>query len=125
MGKKGRQRLFALRFFSAFFPIGESVFLRLSVGRKRVCGAEIRRPAQFFLPPKKGGFFMGRNLTLKITFSAVAAALTFVATVFIQVPSVDGGYTNLSDAIIFLTAAFRRFVRLSGDNVLFFGHTRA
>lgn len=48
---------------------------------------------------------MGRNLTLKITFSAVAAALTFVATVFIQVPSVDGGYTNLSDAIIFLTAA--------------------
>ncbi|MFR7766655.1 MAG: ECF transporter S component [Lachnospiraceae bacterium] len=45
---------------------------------------------------------MGRNLTLKITFSAVAAALTFVATVFIRVPSVDGGYTNLSDAIIFL-----------------------
>ena len=84
---------------------------------------------------------MGRNLTLKITFSAVAAALTFVATVFIQVPSVDGGYTNLSDAIIFsyggfartcsamlaggLGTFFRRFVRLSGDNVLFFGHTRA
>lgn len=48
---------------------------------------------------------MTKNLTLKITFSAVAAALTFVATVFIQVPSIDGGYTNLSDAIIFLTAA--------------------
>lgn len=48
---------------------------------------------------------MGKNLTIKITFSALAAALTFVATVFIQVPSIDGGYTNLSDAIIFITAA--------------------
>jgi len=68
MGKKGRQRLFALRFFSAFFPIGESVFLRLSVGRKRVCGAEIRRPAQFFLPPKKGGFFYGQKFNAQNHF---------------------------------------------------------
>ncbi len=44
------------------------------------------------------------NKTKWISYTALLTALTAVATIIIQVPSVDGGYTNLSDAVIFITA---------------------
>ncbi len=45
-----------------------------------------------------------KNKTKWLVYTALMTALTAVATIVIQVPSVGGGYTNLSDSIIFLTA---------------------
>ncbi len=46
-----------------------------------------------------------KNKTRWLVYTALMTALTAVATIVIQIPSVGGGYTNLSDSIIFLTAA--------------------
>lgn len=45
-----------------------------------------------------------KNKTKWIAYTALMTALTAVSTLVIQIPSIEGGYTNLSDAIIFLTA---------------------
>lgn len=45
-----------------------------------------------------------KNKTKWLVYTALMTALTAVATIVIQIPSVGGGYTNLSDSIIFLTA---------------------
>ena len=92
-------------FLARSFRLGRAFFYAFPSVGNAFAERKFVVPRNFSCRRRKEAFFMGRNLTLKITFSAVAAALTFVATVFIQVPSVDGGYTNLSDAIIFLTAA--------------------
>ena len=92
-------------FLARSFRLGRAFFYAFPSVGNAFAERKFVVPRNFSCRRRKEAFFMGRNLTLKITFSAVAAALTFVATVFIRVPSVDGGYTNLSDAIIFLTAA--------------------
>lgn len=45
-----------------------------------------------------------KNPTLWISYTALMTALTAVATLVISVPSLSGGHTNLSDAVIFITA---------------------
>lgn len=45
-----------------------------------------------------------KNPTLWIAYTAVMTALTAVAAIVISIPSLEGGHTNLSDAIIFITA---------------------
>ncbi len=45
-----------------------------------------------------------RNKTKWLAYTALFTALTAVAAIVVQIPSIDGGYTNLSDAIIFMTA---------------------
>ena len=45
-----------------------------------------------------------KNKTKWIVYTALMTALTAVATIIVQVPSVGGGYTNLSDSMIFMTA---------------------
>lgn len=45
-----------------------------------------------------------RISTRKIAYIGVLTALCFIATAFISVPSVGGGHTNLSDAVIFIAA---------------------
>ncbi len=45
-----------------------------------------------------------RNKTKWLVYTALMTALTAVATIVIQIPSVGGGYTNLSDTVIFMTA---------------------
>ena len=45
------------------------------------------------------------NSTKKIITSAMLAALTFVATIVIKIPSPVGGYLNLGDAIVLLSGA--------------------
>lgn len=44
--------------------------------------------------------FSSKNLA----YTGVLSALCFVATAYISIPSVSGGHTNLSDAVIFLSA---------------------
>ena len=45
-----------------------------------------------------------KNKTKWLVYTALMTALTAVATMFISIPSTGGGHTNLSDAIIFMTA---------------------
>lgn len=49
--------------------------------------------------------FKVKNKVKWIVYTALFTALTAVAAMVIQVPSVGGGYTNLCDAIIFIAAA--------------------
>ena len=58
--------------------------------------------------------FKIKDLTLKISYTAFLAALTFICTYFISIPYFGGlGYFNLSDAIIlFSTITFGPFVGL-------------
>lgn len=57
-----------------------------------------------------------KNLIYKISFTAIIAALVFVATVFISIPYAGGaGYFNLSDGlIIFSTIYFGPIVGIFG-----------
>ena len=45
-----------------------------------------------------------KNKTKWLVYTALMTALTAVATMFVSIPSTGGGHTNLSDAIIFMTA---------------------
>lgn len=45
-----------------------------------------------------------KNKTKWLVYTALMTALTAVATIVVRVPSLDNGATNLSDAIIFMTA---------------------
>lgn len=47
---------------------------------------------------------MKRSHTFRIVLTALFAALTCVATMFIRVPSPTGGYLNLGDGIVLLSA---------------------
>lgn len=49
--------------------------------------------------------FKVKNKVKWIVYTALFTALTAVAAMVVQVPSVGGGYTNLCDAIIFIAAA--------------------
>lgn len=40
----------------------------------------------------------------RLAYTGVLSALCFVATAYISIPSVSGGHTNLSDAVIFLAS---------------------
>ena len=42
--------------------------------------------------------------TKKITYTGILTAVCFVFTAFISIPSLSGGHTNLSDAIIFIAS---------------------
>lgn len=45
-----------------------------------------------------------KNKTKWLVYTALMTAITAVATMIVQIPSIGGGYTNLSDSIIFMTA---------------------
>jgi len=47
---------------------------------------------------------MGHKSTFKIVLTSLFAALTCVATLFIRIPSPMGGYVNLGDGIVLLSA---------------------
>jgi len=47
---------------------------------------------------------MKRSPTFKIVLTALFAALTCVATMFIRIPSPTGGYLNLGDGIVLMSA---------------------
>lgn len=49
---------------------------------------------------------MTKNRTQKIVFTALLAALTCVTTMAVRIPTPLGGYVNLGDAIVILSAAF-------------------
>lgn len=49
---------------------------------------------------------MIKNRTQKIVFTSLIAALTCVTTMAVKIPTPLGGYVNLGDAIVLLSAAF-------------------
>ena len=49
---------------------------------------------------------MSKNRTQKIVFTALLAALTCVTTMAVKIPMPLGGYANIGDAIVLLSAAF-------------------
>ena len=46
-----------------------------------------------------------KTITKKIAYAGVLTALCTVATMFISIPSLFGGHTNLSDMVIYIAAA--------------------
>lgn len=56
----------------------------------------------FILLWKGNGYFM-KNNTKKIVFAALMAALTYVATTIIQIPSPTHGYIHPGDGLVFLS----------------------